>query len=98
MSFARGDSCYILENNMNVRAAKVINKQGKFYVIQLVGSCGAIRLQESRLFKTEEDAENSKKKSRNKSVEVKNDFGYVDVFQGKRKGVDPHTYESQKRY
>lgn len=98
MSFARGDSCYILENNMNVRAAKVINKQGKFYVIQLVGSCGAIRLSESRLFKTEEDAENSKKKSRNKSVEVKNDFGYVDVFQGKRKGADPHTYESQKRY
>ena len=44
MSFVRGDTCYILENNMNVRAAKVINRQGKFYIIQLVGSCGAIRL------------------------------------------------------
>lgn len=40
MSFVRGDTCYILENNMNVRAAKVINRQGKFYIIQLVGSCG----------------------------------------------------------
>ena len=49
MAFVRGDTCYILENNMNVRAAKVINKQGRFYVIQLVGSCGAIKLPESRL-------------------------------------------------
>lgn len=93
MNFARGDSCYILESNMNVRTAKVINKQGKFYVIQLVGSCGAIRLPESRLFRTEEEAENSKKKPQNKSIEVKNDFGYVDVFQGRRKGEDPHKYE-----
>ena len=64
MSFVRGDTCYILENNMNVRAAKVISKQGKFYIIQLVGSCGAIRLSENRLFETEEDAENSKKLSK----------------------------------
>ena len=64
MSFVRGDTCYILENNMNVRAAKVISRQGKFYIIQLVGSCGAIRLSESRLFETEEDAENSKKLSK----------------------------------
>ena len=64
MSFVRRDTCYILENNMNVRAAKVINRQGKFYIIQLVGSCGAIRLSENRLFETEEDAENSKKLSK----------------------------------
>ena len=64
MSFVRGDTCYILENNMNVRVAKVINRQGKFYIIQLVGSCGAIRLSENRLFETEEDAENSKKLSK----------------------------------
>ena len=64
MSFVRGDTCYILENNMNVRAAKVINRQGKFYIIQLVGSCGAIRLSENRLFETEQDAENSKKLSK----------------------------------
>lgn len=61
MSFVRGDTCFILENNMNVRAAKVISKQGKFYIIQLVGSCGAIRLSESRLFASEEETENSKK-------------------------------------
>lgn len=90
MSFIRGDTCYILENNMNVRAAKVINKQGRFYVIQLVGSCGAIRLPESRLFETEEAASASMKNNKNKYVEVKNNFGYIDVFEGKRKGKSPH--------
>ena len=90
MAFVRGDACYILENNMNVRAAKVINKQGRFYVIQLVGSCGAIRLPESRLFKTEEAAENSKKTNRKIEESKKNDYGFIDVFEGRRTGKSPH--------
>lgn len=91
MSFVRGDSCYILENNMNVRAAKVINKQGRFYVIQLVGSCGAIRLPESRLFETEKAAENSKKMSQKiKESRKSNDYGFIDVFEGRRTGKSPH--------
>ena len=93
MSFVRGDSCYILENNMNVRAAKIINKQGRFYVIQLVGSCGAIRLPESRLFETEKAAENSKKISQKIEQSKKaNDFGYIDVFEGRRKGKSPDPH------
>lgn len=90
MTFVRGDACYILENNMNVRAAKVINKQGRFYVIQLVGSCGAIRLPESRLFNTEEAAENSKKMNRKIEESKKNDYGFIDVFEGRRTGKSPH--------
>ena len=91
MAFVRGDACYILENNMNVRAAKVINKQGRFYIIQLVGSCGAIRLPESRLFASEEEAENSKKINQ-KIEETKkaNDYGFIDVFEGRRSGKSPH--------
>lgn len=91
MAFVHGDACYILENNMNVRAAKVINRQGRFYVVQLVGSCGAIRLSESRLFETEEAAENSKKINQ-KIEETKkaNDIGYIDVFEGRRTGKSPH--------
>lgn len=91
MSFVRGDTCYILENNMNVRAAKVINRQGKFYIIQLVGSCGAIRLPESRLFKTKEDAENSKKINQKiEETKKSNDYGFIDVFEGRRTGKSPH--------
>ena len=36
--FARGDICYILENNMRVRSARVINRIGKSYTIQFVGA------------------------------------------------------------
>lgn len=91
MSFARGDTCYILENNMNVRAAKVISKRGKFYIIQLVGSCGAIRLPESRLFRTEEGAENSKKINQKIEESKKtSDYGFIDVFEGRRSGKSPH--------
>ena len=91
MSFVRGDTCYILENNMNVRAAKVISKQGKFYIIQLVGSCGAIRLSESRLFASEEEAENSKKLNQKiESSKIENDYGFIDVFEGRRFGKSPH--------
>ena len=91
MDFARGDVCYILENNMNVRAAKVINKQGRFYTIQLVGSCGAIRLPESRLFASEGDAKNSKKLNQKiESSKIENDYGFIDVFEGRRSGKSPH--------
>ena len=94
--FTRGDTCYILENNMNVRAARIINKQGKFCTIQLVGSCGAIRLPETRLFTTGWDALNSKKKKveiDNVQVDTnqKKSYGYVDVFAGKRHGRNPHS-------
>ena len=91
MNFARGDTCYILENNYNARAAKVINKQGNFYVIQLVGSCGAIRLKENRLFKTEEEAMASRKTEKKVTVEEDNPFGYVDVFAGRRTNRNPHS-------
>lgn len=90
MAFVRGDACYILENNMNVRAAKVINRQGRFYIVQLVGSCGAIRLPESRLFLTEEEAENSKKINQKIEASKKNDYGFIDVFEGRRSGKSPH--------
>lgn len=81
MSFARGDKCYILENNIRVRRAKVISKQGKYYIIQLVGSCGAIRLLENRLFKTKTDAENSKKRYTNNRNQI-TPSKYIDIFEG----------------
>ena len=91
MKFARGETCYILESNYKIRAAKVINKQGDFYVIQLVGSCGAIRLKESRLFKTEDEALSSQKVEKKVLVEEDNPFGYVDVFAGRRTNRNPHS-------
>lgn len=96
MNWTRGDTCYILENNMSPRQAKIISKQGNFYVIQLVGSCGAIRLKEGRLFESEEAALASKKENEIPDRTHEQDIfieGYVDVFAGKRKGRDPHKYQ-----
>lgn len=88
MGFKAGDICYILESNRIVRQAKVAGKSGEFYTIQLVGSCGAIRLKESRLFGTEEDARKSMYGY--VSDEAKRKYEYVDVFEGRRTNRSPH--------
>lgn len=88
MKFSRGDTCYILENNRNVRAAKVISRQGSLVTIQLVGSCGAIRLKESRLFGSETEAEASRKTTSTRTEEC--DDGFIDVFAGRRTNRSPH--------
>ena len=88
MGFKAGDICYILESNRRVRQAKVAGKSGEFYTIQLVGSCGAIRLKESRLFGTEEDARKSMYDY--VSNEAKRKYEYVDVFEGRRTNRSPH--------
>lgn len=88
MGFKTGDICYILESNKRVRQAKVAGKSGEFYTIQLVGSCGAIRLKESRLFGTKEDARKSMYGY--VSNEAKRKYEYVDVFEGRRTNRSPH--------
>lgn len=88
MGFKAGDICYILESNRRVRQAKVAGKSGEFYTIQLVGSCGAIRLKESRLFGIEEDARKSMYGY--VSNEAKRKYEYVDVFEGRRTNRSPH--------
>lgn len=82
--FKRGDVCYILENNYLVRQVKVISRQGKFYTIQIVGKCGAIRLPESRLFISMEDAEKSKRGY--------NEVKIPDVYK-RRYNANPHMYD-----
>ncbi|MBA4698944.1 hypothetical protein [Faecalicatena contorta] len=64
MPFKRGDTCFILEDNSEVVQVKVVSKQGKTYIVQLIGACGALKLPENRLFETKEEAKASKKTSR----------------------------------
>ena len=92
MGFKAGDICYILESNRRVRQAKVAGKSGEFYTIQLVGSCGAIRLKGSRLFTTEEDARKSMYGYTPKfdEKEAKRKYKYVDVFEGRRTNKSPN--------
>ena len=46
--YNKDDIVYILENDQVVRKAKVAGRQDDLYIVQLIGSCGAIHLPESR--------------------------------------------------
>lgn len=50
------DTAYIVENGMHLRKVTIIRVAGGFCTVKLDGSDGAIRLRESRLFATEEEA------------------------------------------
>ena len=59
--YNKDDIVYILENDQVVRKAKVAGRQDDLYIVQLIGSCGAIHLPESRLFESAEAAEETAK-------------------------------------
>lgn len=90
--FAKGEICYILESNRIVRKAYVLNQIGNMYTIQFASSDTIIRLKESRLFRTEDEAWESRHKDEYKvdKKESTDPYGYVDVFEGKRNNRNPH--------
>ena len=69
MMYNKDDVIYILENNTTIRKGKIARKQGDNYIIQLIGSCGALTMPEDQLFESEEAAE----KSQNDFISVKPD-------------------------
>ena len=54
-----GDTAYIVESNRIIRAVKVLKVAGGFAALRFMDSDGGIKLRESRLFLTKEDAEAS---------------------------------------
>ena len=68
MPYKRGDICFIMNDNPEATQVKVVGKQGSTYLVQLIGSCGALKLSEDKLFATKEEAESSVKAP---SVDVK---------------------------
>ena len=44
MMYNKDDVIYILENNTTIRKGKIARKQGDNYIIQLIGSCGALTM------------------------------------------------------
>ena len=80
--YNKDDVVYILENNTKIRKGKIARRQGSNYIIQLIGSCGALTLSEDQLFESEEAAEKSKQQIKLNSANVQNDFlsGKPDPF------------------
>ena len=54
-----GDIAYIVESNRFIREVKITKYIAGSYIIKFVDSGGGIRVHESRLFPTEEDARNT---------------------------------------
>ena len=53
------DTVYIVSSVKWIKEAKVLKYSGGFYTIQFTDTGGGIKLRESRLFPTEEDAKKS---------------------------------------
>ncbi len=60
MKYVSGDICYILEENKYATKVKVMGRQGEECIVQRIGACGALRFKDSELFKTEEEALDSR--------------------------------------
>ena len=57
-----GDTVYIVSSVNWIKEAKVLKYSGGFYTIQFTDTGGGIKLRESRLFPTEEEAKKSTKR------------------------------------
>lgn len=69
--FVPGDIVYIVENTSRVREATVVRSSGEFCLLRFSGG-GGIRLRESRLFRTAEDAREFVRRLREANREISN--------------------------
>lgn len=72
--FNKDDVVFIIENNSVIRKAKVARKQGDNYIIQLIGSCGALTLAEDQLYATKDAAAEAIQQMKLNSANVTNMF------------------------
>lgn len=61
MTYVRGDSCYILDEENNIIMAKVVGRKGNGYLLERVGICGTLFKEVKDMFRSEEEAERNKK-------------------------------------
>lgn len=54
-----GDTAYIVESNRIIREVKILKVTGGFATLRFMDSDGGVKLRESRVFPTKEDAEAS---------------------------------------
>lgn len=58
-----GDIVYIVESNRYIRQVQIVRILGDMYFIRFLDNGGGIQVRKNRLFKTEEDASESMKKT-----------------------------------
>ena len=61
MNWKAGDKAWIVESTIFVKEVEIVNARGGFVTLRFKDSSGGIRVRESRLYKTKEEAENKVK-------------------------------------
>ena len=56
-SFKAGDKAWIVESTIFVKEVEIVNIKGGFVTLKFKGTSGGMRVRESRLYKTKEEAE-----------------------------------------
>lgn len=56
-NFKAGDIAWIVESTIFVKEVEIINIKGGFVTLRFKGASGGMRVRESRLYKTKEEAE-----------------------------------------
>lgn len=54
--YSPDDTAYLVESKRIIRKVKILKFSGDFYTVQFIDSGGGIRVRESRLFATEDEA------------------------------------------
>ena len=56
-NYKAGDKAWIVESTIFVKEVEIVNIKGGFVTLKFKGTSGGIRVRESRLYKTKEEAE-----------------------------------------
>lgn len=75
MKFEIGSNAYIVESNRIVREVTIVKHSGDFYIIRF-GTNGGIRVRDSRLFASREDAEASLAENRTNKRRYSSPYDY----------------------
>ena len=57
IKFKAGDIAWIVESTIFVKEVEILNVRGGFVTLRFKGASGGMRVRESRLYKTKEEAE-----------------------------------------
>lgn len=76
MKFENGSTAYIVESNRIVREVTVVKRSGDFYTVRFATN-GGIQVRGSRLFASQEDAEESLAKNMTNKKRYSSPYGYL---------------------
>ena len=65
--FNSNDTAFLIESNRIIREVRIVKYAGGLYTIQFVDGGGGIKVRESRLFSTKEEADTAIQKPRLKT-------------------------------